>query len=54
MDGLLDAVTWSLMLVVYLLIGGVVLLALFWGVVAAVVITRSLWKRRRTRPVTTD
>jgi hypothetical protein len=54
MDGLVDVVTWSLMLVVYLVIGGVVLLVLFWSVVGAVVLAGSLWKRRRKRPVTTD
>lgn len=49
MDGLWDVVTWSLMFVVYLVIGGVVLMVLFWVIVAAAIITGSLWKRLRKR-----
>ncbi len=49
MDALWDFVTWSLMLVVYLALGGVALLVLFWVGVGAAVITGSLWKRLRKR-----
>ncbi len=49
MDGLWDVVTWSLMLVVYLAIGGVVSMALFWAAVGAVVVAGGVWKRRRKR-----
>ena len=54
MDALWDVVTGSLMLVVYLAIGGVALLVLFWVVVAAVVIMNSLWKRLRKRRAPAD
>lgn len=49
MDVLWDFLTGSLMLIVYLALGGVALLVLFWVVVAAVVIMKSLWKRLHKR-----